>query len=307
MNPCDGSIYALASYPSFDQAAAAHNRRYLAQLLYRQNASTLLLDRATQGLYPVGSTFKPIVAEAALASGLITPSSIIPCTGSLTVGNVVFHNLEAGINANLNLDQALAMSCDTWFYRLGTAFYARQASTGALDMQRWAMRFGLGHPTGLDVPGEYGGVVPTPGWLRRTFRDPAQRIWYEGYSVNLSIGQGYLAVTPLQFAVAYSALANGGTVVARTWRAPSSRGRAASCAGCASGRAGASTSSTHGRSGKDSTTRPTPAPAPRRRSSARSRLRSPERRAPRRRRAGATTRGMHPGRLRLIPVSWWLS
>jgi penicillin-binding protein 2 len=80
-------------------------------------------------------------------------------------------------------------------------------------MQRWAMRLGLGHRTGLDVPGEYGGVVPTPGWLRRTFRDPAQRIWYEGYSVNLSIGQGYLAVTPLQLAVAYAALANGGAVV----------------------------------------------------------------------------------------------
>jgi len=95
----------------------------------------------------------------------------------------------------------------------GDWFYARQASTGALDMQRRAMRLGLGHPTGLDVPGEYGGLVPTPGWLRRTFRDPAQRIWYEGYSVNLSIGQGYLAVTPLQLAVAYSALANGGTVV----------------------------------------------------------------------------------------------
>ena len=91
--------------------------------------------------------------------------------------------------------------------------YARQVSTGALDMQRWAMRLGLGHPTGVDIPGEYGGVVPTPGWLRRTFHDPAQRIWYEGYSVNLAIGQGYLAVTPLQLAVAYSALANGGTVV----------------------------------------------------------------------------------------------
>jgi penicillin-binding protein 2 len=213
MNPWNGSIYALASYPTFDQAAAARNPRYLAQLLHRGNASTLLLDRATQGLYPVGSAFKPIVAEAALATGLITPSSILPCTGSLRVGNVVFHNVEAGINADLNLDQALAISCDTWFYRLGTAFYARQASTGALDMQTWAMRLGLGHPTGLDLPGEYGGVVPTPAWLQRTFRDPAQRIWYEGYSVNLSIGQGYLAVTPLQLAVAYSALVNGGTVV----------------------------------------------------------------------------------------------
>src|SRR5919201_2207748 len=211
MNPWNGAIYALASYPSFDQHAAAHDPRYFASLF--RSHDTPLLDRATQGLYPTGSTFKPIVAEAALATGLITPWSSIPCTGSLTVGNIVFHNVEPAINAMLNLDQALAISCDTWFYRLGTVFYARQAATGAIDMQRWAMRLGLRHPTGIDVPGEYGGVVPTPGWLRRTFRDPAQRIWYEGYSVNLSIGQGYLAVTPLQLAVAYSTLANGGKVV----------------------------------------------------------------------------------------------
>jgi penicillin-binding protein 2 len=211
MNPWNGEIYALASYPGFDQRRAAVDRGYFGSL-FRARGSPLL-DRATQGLYPTGSTFKPIVAEAALATGLITPGTTLPCTGSLTVGNIVFHNVEPAINANLNLDQALTISCDTWFYRLGTMFYARQAATGALDMQRWAHQLGLGRPTGLDVPGEYGGVVPTPSWLRTTFRTPAQRIWYEGYSVNLAIGQGYLAVTPLQLAVAYSALANGGTVV----------------------------------------------------------------------------------------------
>jgi penicillin-binding protein 2 len=211
MNPWNGSIYALASVPSFDERRAAVDPVYSSELF--RNPATPLLDRATQGLYPTGSTFKPIVAEAALATGLITPSTIIPCTGSLTVGNIVFHNVEPAINADLNLDQALSISCDTWFYRLGTMFYARQAATGALDMQRWAHALGLGHPTGLDLPGEYGGVVPTPAWLRQTFRDPAERIWYEGYSVNLAIGQGYLAVTPLQLAAAYSALANGGSVV----------------------------------------------------------------------------------------------
>jgi penicillin-binding protein 2 len=211
MNPWNGSIYALASYPTFNQRRAATDPGY-ARSLFRDQ-STPLLDRGTQGLYPTGSTFKPVVAEAALATGLISSWSTLPCTGSLTVGNTVFHNVEPGVNASLNLEQALAVSCDTWFYRLGTMFYARQAVTGDLDMQRWARLLGLGHPTGLDLPGEYGGVVPTPAWLRKTFSDPAQRIWYEGYSVNLSIGQGYLAVTPLQLAVAYSALANGGAVV----------------------------------------------------------------------------------------------
>jgi penicillin-binding protein 2 len=211
MNPWDGSIYALASVPNFDESRAARDPGYATGLLH--SPATPLLNRATQGLYPTGSTFKPLVAEAALADGLITPNSIIPCTGSLKVGNIVFHNVEPAINASLNLEQALAISCDTWFYRLGTMFYARQQSTGALGMQRWAQALGLGHPTGIDLSGEYGGVVPTPEWLRRRFRDPLQRIWYEGYSVNLSIGQGYLAVTPLQLAVAYSALANRGIVV----------------------------------------------------------------------------------------------
>ena len=211
MNPWNGAVYALASFPNFDEHRAARDPGYAAALLHAH--ATPLLNRAMQGLYPTGSAFKPLVAEAALATGLITPGSTIPCTGSLTVGNVVFHNVEPAINASLNLDQALTISCDTWFYRLGTMFYARQAETGALDMQRWAQVLGLGHPTGIDVPGEYGGVVPTPAWLRKTFREPAQKIWYEGYSVNLSIGQGYLAVTPLQLAVAYAALANGGTVV----------------------------------------------------------------------------------------------
>jgi penicillin-binding protein 2 len=211
MNPWNGEIYALASIPHFDQQRAAADPGYARALLHTN--ATPLLNRATQGLYPTGSTFKPIVAEAALATGLITRWSVLPCTGSLTVGNIVFHNVEPAINASLNLDQALEISCDTWFYRLGTMFYARQAATGALDIQRWAEILGLGHPTGIDLPGEYGGVVPTPAWLRQTFRDPAQRTWYEGYSVNLSIGQGYLAVTPLELAVAYSAIANGGTVV----------------------------------------------------------------------------------------------
>jgi penicillin-binding protein 2 len=194
MNPSTGAIYALASYPRFNQAAAS-SPGYLRRLMNPANPSRPLLDRATQGLYPVGSTFKPIVAEAALASGLITTSSILPCTGSLTVGNHVFHNVEPAINADLTLPQALEISCDTWFYRLGVGFYARHDQA----LERWAKRLGIGRPTGIDLPGEASGQIP--------------RAIYEGDSVNLSIGQGALLVTPLQLAVAYSALANGGIVV----------------------------------------------------------------------------------------------
>jgi penicillin-binding protein 2 len=204
-----GGLVALASYPGYNQVRAARDPRYLDRLLKADESTTPLLDRATQGLYPTGSTFKPIVAEAALAAGLITPSTYLPCTGSFTVGGFVFHNVEAGINESMRLKQALSASCDTWFYRLGEKFYFRQARTGSLDMQHWANLLGLGRPSGLDVPGESTGVVPTPAWVKRIYKQP----WYEGYSINLSIGQGYLAVTPLQLAIAYAALANGGTVV----------------------------------------------------------------------------------------------
>jgi penicillin-binding protein 2 len=212
MNPRDGSVYALASYPRFDQARAATDPEYLRALLNPNDPRHLLVNRATQGVYPTGSTFKPIVAEAGLASGLISPYSTLQCTSTYTVGNHVFRNVEAGVNASLTLSQALSISCDTWFYRLGSMFYAEQQK-GHLYMQDWANRLGVGHPTGFDVPGEAPGLVPTPAWLKRTFKQPWERIWYEGYSVNLAVGQGQLAITPLQLAVAYSTLANGGTVV----------------------------------------------------------------------------------------------
>jgi penicillin-binding protein 2 len=105
----------------------------------------------------------------------------------------------------MTLPTALAESCDTWFYRVGDRFYAH----GGQGIQNWAKKLGLGHPTGFDVPGEASGLMPTPAWLRKTYNEA----WYEGQTINLSIGQGYLQATPLQMAVAYAALANGGKVV----------------------------------------------------------------------------------------------
>src|SRR5581483_9830410 len=210
MDARTGALKALASYPSVNQVAVARDPGYLQRLI--NGSQPGLLDIATQGQFPAGSTFKPIVAEAALAGRLITPWTPMACTGSLTVGNIVFHNVEPSIDETMDLPQALEMSCDTWFYRLGEQFYFRQEQ-GWAGIQHWARLLGLGRPTGIDVPGEAPGVVPTPGWLKDTFGTSNQGSWYEGTSVNLSIGLGYLEVTPLQLAVAYAALANGGTVV----------------------------------------------------------------------------------------------
>lgn len=176
--------------------------------LASQPGGANILNQATQGMFPAGSTFKPIVAEAAMQAGLISPGTYLQCTGSYTVGGYTFRNVEAGVNATMSLPTALAESCDTWFYRVGSMLYGRLAR-GELVLQTWARRFGFGRTTGLDLPGESSGVLPTPAWVKKTYGED----WYEGTSINLSIGQGYLAVTPLQLAVAYAALANGGTIV----------------------------------------------------------------------------------------------
>ena len=212
MNVHTGAIKALVSYPTVNETLAANDPAYVQRLDDGSLPDNPLFDRAIAGLYPAGSTFKPIVAAAALSGGLISPGTTMPCTGSLTVGNIIFHNVEPSIDEIMNLSDAIEMSCDTWFYRLGEQFYFKQQE-GWYGIQQYARYFGLGKPTGIDIPGEAGGVVPTPAWLASTFKGTSQAYWYEGTSVNLSIGQGYLEVTPLQMAVAYAALANGGTVV----------------------------------------------------------------------------------------------
>jgi penicillin-binding protein 2 len=206
IDPWTGAVKALVSVPEFSQVGAARDPSYYARLLSKANTATPLLNRATQGLYPAGSTFKPIVAEAAMSAGLMSPYTPISCTGSYTVGGVVFHNVEAGINATLDLPQALEMSCDTWFYRVGSMVYNSRAQ---LAIQQMAWKLGLGKANGFDGASEAPGLVPTPVSVQRLYKQP----WYEGQTINLSIGQGYLQITPLQLAVAYSALANGGTVV----------------------------------------------------------------------------------------------
>jgi penicillin-binding protein 2 len=207
IDPYTGAILAMASYPTYNQVAAAHNPTYNARLY--TDPRNLLLNRAIGGIYPTGSTFKPIIAEAALATGLITPSTPLLCDGAFYLGDHAFHNVEAGIYESMTLRTALSQSCDTWFYRLGDRFWARDPAAQGTQIQQWARKFGLGSSTGIDLTGDNPGRVPTPGWFLKDQGYP----WTEGQTVILSIGQGALQVSPLQLAVAYSALVNGGKVV----------------------------------------------------------------------------------------------
>jgi penicillin-binding protein 2 len=208
MNPRTGGIYAIASIPTFNQVQAAKDPNYL-ESLYKNTAADPLLNRAISGAYPTGSTFKPIVAEAALSAGIISPYTSLLCSGSFDLGGTVFHNVEAGVFESMSLPTALSQSCDTWFYRLGDLIWGHDPSAQGTLIQQWARKFGLGAETGIDLTGETSGVVPSPRWFQHYEGFP----WTEGQTINLSIGQGTLQVSPLQLAVAYSALANGGTVV----------------------------------------------------------------------------------------------
>jgi penicillin-binding protein 2 len=209
IDPWTGAIKAIVSYPTFNQKLAADNPNYYAQLS-KQTHTVPLLNRAIGGAYPTGSTFKPIIAEAALSGGIITPSTPLACTGSFALGGTIFHNVEAGINESMTLPTALEQSCDTWFYRLGDLVYTHDPKAQGTLIQNWARKLGLGHAPPGDLTGATSGYLPGPGsYFEKRFGFP----WTEGQTINLAIGQGALQVSPLQLAVAYSALVNGGKVV----------------------------------------------------------------------------------------------
>ncbi|HEY3577417.1 MAG TPA: penicillin-binding transpeptidase domain-containing protein [Gaiellaceae bacterium] len=209
IDPWTGAIKALVSYPTFDQKRAAVDPHYYSRIL-NEEGSTPGINRAITGVYPTGSTFKPIISEAALSGGIITPYTPMACTGSFTLGDHTFYNVERGANETMTLPTALEQSCDTWFYRLGAAIWAHDPARKATLIQAWARKLGLGTRPPIDLTGAAAGYLPMPG---RYFEQQAGTPYTEGQAVNLAIGQGALQVSPLQLAVAYSALINGGKVV----------------------------------------------------------------------------------------------
>ena len=208
INPWTGAIKAIVSYPTFNQKLAANKPGYLSRL-YKETSTTPTLNRAITGGYPTGSTFKPLIAEAALSGGIITPSTPLLCSGSFDLGGTIFHNVEAGINEYMSLPTALEQSCDTWFYRLGDRVWGANPKAQGTLIEHWARNLGLGTEPPIDLTGATAGYLPGPGTFAKRFGFP----WTEGQTINLAIGQGALQVSPLQLAVAYSTLINGGKVV----------------------------------------------------------------------------------------------
>ena len=210
MNPNTGEILALASNPTFDPSiyTGRVDKNDLKKLA-DPTANHPTLDRATAGLYPPGSTFKPVTALAALETGVLSPTEIIQCTPKEIVDGQTFTNWDPYANEPMTLTTALAASCDTYFYQVALRFYERTDS----PLQRWARTMGFGAPTGIDIGPEAAGLIPTPAWRRHYFKTEIDKIWTSGDSVQLGIGQGDVLVSPLQMTRFYAMLANGGKLV----------------------------------------------------------------------------------------------
>jgi penicillin-binding protein 2 len=214
----------LASNPTYQPSVfTAREPRKLRPLLdpeAARDANYPALNRAIAGLYPAGSTFKPVTALAALEERLVTPFDALPCTGHYYVydknNNVIpggkFDNWDPFVSEQMTLPHALGASCDTYFYELGKRFYDLPPSRGH-PFQEWASRFGFGRRSGVDLPGELPGLLPTPEWRRSYYKNAVDRLWKPGDSIQLAIGQKDLLVTPLQLARFYAMVANGGRLV----------------------------------------------------------------------------------------------
>ena len=207
MDPRTGEILAMASYPNYDPSVwvgGIDATKY--KELMDPSANYPLFDRAINGLYPAGSTFKPFVAAVALNDGVITPDSVFDCNGTFKLPSQTWKDWKTeGHGANVNVLQALEQSCDVFFYNVGYKLYQEPHA----PMQNGLLQFGFGRQTGIDLPGETNGSrVPDKDWKRKVGKTAEDQAWKPGDEINLAIGQGDLLVTPLQLAVACSAVAN---------------------------------------------------------------------------------------------------
>jgi penicillin-binding protein 2 len=230
MDPRNGEVLALGSYPSFDAnefAKPISQKRY--NELSSEELGAPLFNRAIAATYPTGSTFKPVTAMAALEEGIITPSTPIVDDGEFELGDRVFKNARDASYGTLTLPGAMTVSSDVFFYQLGFEMNGR----GPV-LQEWARRLGVGRRTGIDIPGEFAGLVPDSKWRNEGYKaylrcakkakvtpgttealfacGGIERTWSAGDNVNLAVGQGDLQATPLQMATAYSTIINNGRV-----------------------------------------------------------------------------------------------
>ena len=215
MNVHNGQVLGLGSYPTFDPSIFTHPiSQAEVNRLYDEDQGAAYFNRAVAGAYPTGSTFKPITTMAALNGGIgFTPETPINDPGSITFGGVTFNNAGGAVNGTITLPTALQVSSDVFFYTLGGELDSTDDKSNG-PLQKWAHMLGIGRDSGIDLPAEQPGLLPTPAWRNELYRKGlTDRPWSIGDNVNLAVGQGDLQADPIQMATAYAAIANGGTVL----------------------------------------------------------------------------------------------
>ncbi len=202
LDPHTGAVRVLLSQPAFDpeRFAGFLDPDHWQELVGDPHKP--LTNRALQALYPPGSTIKPLFAAGALADDARSPGDAAFCTGQVQIYGHPYRCWHAGGHGRVDVEAALEVSCDSYFYYLAR-------DVGLERLAAWAHTFGLGRPTGIDLPGEASGLVPSDEWSRRA----RGQKWFAGETISVGIGQGPILATPIQLAVAYAALVNGGRIV----------------------------------------------------------------------------------------------
>ncbi|MGC4028636.1 MAG: penicillin-binding protein 2 [Steroidobacteraceae bacterium] len=207
LDPHTGDVLVMASMPGFDPGIFG---RGITRAEYRGLESDIdipLFNRAIRGIYPPGSTVKPVLGMAGLAYGVINANESKYCPGVYRVpgSKRIAREGRGGVHGATDMRKAIAISCDVYFY--GLAY-----ELGVDRMHDFLSPFGFGKPTGIDIAGELSGILPSREWKRKRFRNPSDGAWYPGDSVNFGIGQGFMSVTPMQLAQVTSVLAAQGEV-----------------------------------------------------------------------------------------------
>lgn len=204
MDPATGEILAYVSKPAFDPNLFVDG-------IDQQNWDELntsinrpLINRPVRGAYPPGSTYKPFMALAALELGYRTPQAAISDPGYFLYGNHRFRDDKVGGHGIVDMYKSIVQSCDTYYYILASEM-------GVDTMHDFMKQFGFGEQTGIDLPHERKGILPSTEWKRNAYRNPNQKKWYAGETISLGIGQGYNTFTPLQLAYATALLVNNGS------------------------------------------------------------------------------------------------
>jgi len=203
IDPANGGVLALVSKPGFDPNLFVDgiDPQYWAEL--NGSMDKPLNNRAISGLYPPGSTIKPYLALAALETGKRKPSNTIFDPGYFDFGGRRFRDDKKGGHGVVDMYKSIVESCDTYYYHLSN-------DLGIDAIARFLGPFGFGSRSGIDLAGEFAGVLPSPEWKIRRFKDPRQQKWFPGETISIGIGQGYHSYTPLQLAQALAMLADVG-------------------------------------------------------------------------------------------------